>query len=246
MKKTRDKKSHSFPDYDDYEDLKLTPLSGGQTAAQVARDAYQQMYASLNQQIMSSFRPSMMMISASALGEELAEKPPSVDAAKLEALKTTEPHRVQKRMPDFMEVITAWRGWRIEWTDDGLRLKALGQDTIWQPKKQVEAICAKSDSPFMAAFSLSRTIQITPKHPAPQMTCQCGVWAFKEIDSLVAAIGTDYSDVRVLGQVSLWGRVIETENGYRAEKAYPSELWLLDNSLEELGLIYDVPVRSVV
>jgi hypothetical protein len=44
--------------------------------------------------------------------------------------------------------------------------------------------------------------------------------------------------------VSLWGRVVETENGYRAEHAYPSELWLLDDSLEELGMVYDVPVRT--
>lgn len=70
-------------------------------------------------------------------------------------------------------------------------------------------------------------------------------WAFKELDSLVAALGSKYEDIKVLGQVSLWGRVIETENGYRAQYAYPAELWLFDDSLEELGLVYDVPVRTI-
>lgn len=81
-------------------------------------------------------------------------------------------------------------------------------------------------------------------HLAPAWHCNCGVWAFKDVDRLVAAIGSGYNNIKVIGSVSLWGRVIETENGYRAQYAYPSELWLLDGSLEELALIYGVPVRK--
>jgi len=33
--------------------------------------------------------------------------------------------------------------------------------------------------------------------------------------------------VLALGRVSLWGRVIETERGFRAERAYPYDLLLL-------------------
>lgn len=151
-----------------------------------------------------------------------------IDATKLEALKTAEPYRVTQRIPDYVQVITAWRAWSVV-NEGGYRLKALGAEHIWQPKAPVEAACIYSSA----------------SHPAPQSACTCGVWAFKELNSLVAAIGGTYGEIKVLGQVSLWGRVVETENGYRAEKAYPSELWLLDSSLEELGLIYDVPVRTI-
>jgi len=150
---------------------------------------------------------------------------PPLDRGKLATLKLATPHRVYQKAPDRIEVITAWRAWGV----DGLRLKALGQHTVWEPRKQVDAACVpdfkKSD------------------HPAPNRDCQCGVWAFKSLDLLVPALDP-YTGVRVLGQVSLWGRVIETENGYRSQHAYPSELWLLDDSLEELGYIYDVPVRT--
>lgn len=239
MKKSRGKKADSVlsGEVGNWYEALMKPTIVPQTMMDDYMKQYERMLQAVSGQV-----------TAGALGglPAIQEKPPSVDAAKLEALKTAEPYRVQKRMPDYVHVITAWRGWRAVWTDDGLRLKALGQNHIWQPKKQMDADCVKSDpSPFMQAFAPGRDIQIAPKHPAPQMNCECGVWAFKEIDSLVAAIGSNYADVRVLGQVSLWGRVVETENGYRAQHAYPSELWLLDSSLEELGLIYDVPVRSI-
>jgi hypothetical protein len=158
---------------------------------------------------------------------EIPKPPPALDRKKLNALKKAEPHRVYQKAPDRISVITAWRAWGV----DGLRLKALGQKTVWEPRKQVDAAC----TPGMLA---------SKGHPAPSFDCQCGVWAFKSLDNLVGALTSNYSNVRVLGQVSLWGRVIETENGYRSQHAYPSELWLLDNSLEELGYIYDVPVRT--
>jgi hypothetical protein len=153
-------------------------------------------------------------------------KPPTVDPSKLAALKDAEPYRVTERMPDLLGVITAWRAWGVTMGKGGLRLKALGVSHVWEPRKMVDATCTKG------------------KHPAPRMDCECGVWAFKELDGLTSALNK-YSEVRVLGNVELWGRVIETENGYRAQYAYPSELWLLDESLEELGLVYDVPVRMI-
>ena len=48
----------------------------------------------------------------------------------------------------------------------------------------------------------------------------------------------------MIGSVDPWGRVIETENGFRAQYAYPKELWLLEDGLEELGWIYGVKIRT--
>jgi hypothetical protein len=179
----------------------------------------------------NSFSPLMPPPSFAALGGDFPPmvKPAPVDMEKLDKLKDAEPHKVQKKAPDYVHVLTGWRAWKIAGSKDGMKLKAIGasQNHIWEPRTQLEAVCnSKGD------------------HAAPGFNCQCGVWAFKELDGLISALGS-YHDLKVLGQVSLWGRVVETKNGYRAEKAYPAELWLFDSSLEELGLIYDVPVRSL-
>lgn len=189
------------------------------------------------------------MASTRWLMEPPAEKPPSVDADKLAKLKDAQAYRVTAKMPDLVACITAWRAWCVVHTKDGYRLQALGKDHIWQPKTPMVAECAAVPgiNPQLAMIRAMRLGQVesTPAHPAPHESCSCGIWSFKELDGLVAAIGNGYNEVRVLGQVSLWGRVVETTNGFRAEKAYPAELWLLDSSLEELGLTYDVPVRTI-
>ncbi|MDQ3917189.1 MAG: hypothetical protein M3348_01690 [Acidobacteriota bacterium] len=155
---------------------------------------------------------------------------PTIDPAKLEALKCVEPRKVEARVPDLCEVITAWRAWSLVCDQGGWRLKALGRSEVWPPRARLDAACGTG----------------AKQHPAPAWKCQCGVWAFKSLDNLVAAIGTKYANTKVLGTVSLWGRVIETENGYRAQYAYPAELWLLDDAPEDLGRVYDVPVRKQV
>lgn len=165
---------------------------------------------------------------------ESAPIAPSVDPAKLEALKSAEPRKLAPRAPDLVEVITGWRGWTLSRCG---RLEALGKDTVWPAKRALEAECQRGGT-------MSRYVGSVSHHLAPAWDCTCGVWAFKDLDRLVAALGSQYSGVRVIGTVSLWGRVIETENGYRAQYAYPAELWLLDDTLEELGRVYDVPVRS--
>lgn len=150
---------------------------------------------------------------------------PTINTEQLKVLKTAEAHKPQLRVPDMVQVITGWRAWKLK----GGLLSALGVDATWPIKEAIRAACRNGGN---------------ESHLAPYWNCQCGIWAFKDIDRLVAAIGSGYSDVSVLGSVSLWGRVIETENGYRAQYAYPSELWLLNPALEELGLLYGVPVRS--
>jgi hypothetical protein len=160
---------------------------------------------------------------------------PSLDISVLEKLKASEPRKVLAKMPDRIEPITAWRAWKVS----GTKLHALGMSGCWEPKKIMSASCQKGGSydPCIGYYTLIQ-------HESPQRDCSCGIWAFKTLDNLVSAVQGSYQ-TRVLGQVSLWGRVIETENGYRAQFGYPKELWLFDNSLEELGYIYGVPVRTV-
>jgi hypothetical protein len=127
------------------------------------------------------------------------------------------------RSPDFVHTLTAWRGWEVS---HGM-LEALGSDSKWEPKRAPRANCRSGH------------------HPAPDMHCYCGYWSFKSLDLLTAAMETYACSVDVVGQVEIWGRVIECENGWRSEFAYPKELWLLDEGLEGLSWKYGVPVRKL-
>lgn len=160
--------------------------------------------------------------------DESTPPAPTINAIKLDALKAAEPRKAEARVPDYFTTLTGWRGWKVNPFE--MRLGALGVSAEWKPRKEMRAKCTKG---------------LGGKHKAPNWDCECGIWAFSSLDNLVAAIGSGYKEVKVIGQVELWGKIIETENGFRAERAYPKELWLLDNDLEELGLIYDVPIRSV-
>jgi hypothetical protein len=69
-----------------------------------------------------------------------------------------------------------------------------------------------------------------PLHAAPQAECRCGLYASTSVKaaarfvqgrgSLREAVGA------VIGQVSLWGSVVECERGWRGERAYPARLYL--------------------
>lgn len=68
-------------------------------------------------------------------------------------------------------------------------------------------------------------------HEAPVSGCTCGYWAFKSLEGLLdvmrpvatlqPTVGPD-----VIGTVWLWGKVVVTERGYRAQYAYPHELFV--------------------
>ncbi len=91
------------------------------------------------------------------------------------------------------EVIVAWRAWT--WTDVGSRiiLRSLNAKTLW-----LWAEPASAD-----------------KLTADTLTVD-GIHAFK-----TEAQAKSYAANTVWGEVSLWGRVIEHDLGYRAEFAYP-------------------------
>ena len=145
-----------------------------------------------------------------------------VNAAKIADPEPPEP----AKSPDYVHTITAWRGWDI---DNG-RLAALGSDATWWPKKAEQADCRNHN------------------HPAPQMKCACGYWSFKKFEDMVKALegyATFTNNVKVVGTVEIWGRVIECTNGFRSEFAYPKELWLLEEGLESLSWSYGVPIRKM-
>jgi hypothetical protein len=105
-----------------------------------------------------------------------------------------------------VEYAEGWRVWCIQETASGLRLASVIHDAAWPRGTDLVALCNLGE------------------HVAPDVECTCGIHAAREPASLWTYLrGRDEpaTVARVLGQVALWGRVIEHEHGWRAERAFP-------------------------
>jgi len=149
--------------------------------------------------------------------------------------------------PDFAEPIQGWRLWIAIPTEGGLRLRSVVYRTLWPAGEALVARCLRRH-----LFPLPRR---RPAHDVPKLECRCGIYA-AGLEELRPFLGSGpWSTVaRVLGQVSLWGSVIECERGWRASYAYPSRLFVpmpeercrLAMSAEEIALEladYGVPIE---
>lgn len=170
-----------------------------------------------------------------------ASPPPKLDVAKIDQLATVEARKVKPKIviPDLTTCIIGWRGWRVTTSGNEYRLQGLGRDAVWEPKKPVKAECKRD-----TFFSLLHGEPGPEPHDCPGKDCSCGVWAFRSLDEF-KKMGESYSSTAVVGQVFLWGRVLECENGYRAQFAVPKELWVFDPEHESLGIHYNCPIRSL-
>ena len=130
--------------------------------------------------------------------------------------------------------------------ENGL-LRAVVWGAEWTPRLRFEASCEDAPSAFWgspAAFWGSPGDR--GLHPAPAPDCSCGIYAFKRReDADLLAREKAGHDLLVLGRVSLWGHVVESERGYRGEFAYPYDLEVLGGSepaVRELRSRYAVDV----
>ncbi len=106
--------------------------------------------------------------------------------------------------------------------EDG-RLQSVLYDDVWEPGHGLTAACQH-------------------EHLAPYAACACGIYAVREPEGARRyLLGRDEPNVvgRVLGQVFLWGTVVEAEHGWRASFAYPARL---EPSAAEIARLYGVPV----
>jgi hypothetical protein len=110
------------------------------------------------------------------------------------------------------EPIRAWRIWRV--SDDSVLESPIYGDR-WMPGQAFTADC--------------------PNHLQPAVACGCGVYAVTTRERALewaewARASLPYRVV--LGTVQLWGRVLPHLAGYRAERAYPYALELLEDEPE--------------
>jgi hypothetical protein len=157
--------------------------------------------------------------------------------------------------PDAIEPITALRTWRV---DADLNLHSLNDQMTWVPDEWMTAKCHLAE-PRHA------------NHRAPHEGCTCGLYALKDQEpsvgpgeprsSLVVLAALTRISVRgepsdgqphppaVMGRVHLAGKVIEHEDGYRAERARIVELLPLagrSRGIESVARRYGVPVAEEI
>jgi hypothetical protein len=121
--------------------------------------------------------------------------------------------------PDYVSPVIGWRLWEVQRRGEEPVLRSLvRRDCRWP-----------AGSPLVAECPASRLPGPRDRHPAPGEACWCGVHAFKDQGEALRTmcdIGPELDGPLVVGSVSLWGRVVDCEHGYRAERAYPATLWV--------------------
>lgn len=119
--------------------------------------------------------------------------------------------------PDYIEPFQAWRVWRVLRVDGTYRLGSIVQRALWPTDSALRAQCQRT-----RLFRRRRH-----EHDAPDLGCECGIYAGGlEQLRLYVTEGLRAPLSRVIGQVALWGTVVECEHGFRASHAYPSLLYV--------------------
>lgn len=134
--------------------------------------------------------------------------------------------------------VIGWRVWIVTATAEGLRLGSVLHDQVWPPGTTALATCQRHDDLFA---------EPPAPHAAPSSDCGCGFHAARDpVDAVSYLQGRDERATvcRVLGEVALWDRLVETEAGWRAAAAYPVRLYVSDEAIAEALSIYGVPVIS--
>jgi hypothetical protein len=144
--------------------------------------------------------------------------------------------------PDLIEPIIGWRVWRISHRHNETRLASLVYRAEWPVREPLHARCG---APSLG-WGLSRR-----RHEAPSSHCACGLHGARW-ELLSREIRRDLLGRKprfVIGEVALWGTVVEGDLGWRAEFAYPQRLYVplrqRGRPLEEFKLASDLAAYGV-
>jgi len=128
--------------------------------------------------------------------------------------------------PDYAGPLIGWRTWAAVEEGGGLMLRSTVYKSRWPPGQRLGAACA-----YRARFGVIGRVVPIEAHEAPGEGCTCGIYAARGPELALRYLGRfgllRGDKARLIGQVALWGRVIEYEHGWRAALAYPKRLYLL-------------------
>jgi len=134
------------------------------------------------------------------------------------------------RAPDYIEPVLGWRTWLIVQGHDAARLASVSFPALWPRRRRLSAECGRG-------FHTGSGPPLRVEHRAPSLDCSCGIYATWNLDR--AAQIADCATARfrdclgravlgaALGEVSLWGTVVECAHGWRAGYAYPARIYVL-------------------
>jgi hypothetical protein len=140
--------------------------------------------------------------------------------------------------PDYADALIGWRVWCVVRHGAELRLGSVIQDDVWPLGAPFVARCRAHEPPA------NRLLLRDPyAHDVPAAGCTCGIYAAREPAGAWSYLrGRDeaHTVARVIGRVMLWGRVVEHEDGWRAERACPLDVYTGDRELRRrLGSVLD-------
>jgi hypothetical protein len=134
--------------------------------------------------------------------------------------------------------VLGWRAWAVTRTSGGVRLASPLFDHLWLPGQPAVASCLRHEDRFIPSLGV---------HDVGSADCGCGFHAARDpADALSYLHGRDAPSTlcRVLGEVTLWGDVLQTEAGWRGTLAYPARLYVPDARLADELATYGVSVSS--
>jgi hypothetical protein len=130
-------------------------------------------------------------------------------------------------MPDVAIPIVGWRAWAVAWDGRAWRLWSPVYWSRWPVGRPLAAACLP---PGRWRTSWSQ------RHPgaAPRGGCACGIHAAQDpalaFRYLIGPHGVR-PVARVIGAVSLWGRVVECQGGWRGACGYPARIFVPERGL---------------
>ncbi|MGH2698006.1 MAG: hypothetical protein ACRDJL_02240 [Actinomycetota bacterium] len=153
-------------------------------------------------------------------------------------------------VPDAIEPLVGWRYWRVD-RENLLHSLSGTKGFVWRPNTRFEARC-----PVVKRTGIDRRYRFisgmrVEMHDAPGDRCRCGIYAARDLTHLRRQILTGLA-INVVGEVSLWGRVIPGSKGFRAQYAYPRRLFVIQKTADwdqsavaDALSVYGVPVETI-
>jgi hypothetical protein len=136
---------------------------------------------------------------------------------------TTSPEQLD--LPLSIEPVEGWRGWRLARCDGALTLLSLTRSSAWPPREAMRSSC--------------------DDHPdGPAMRCRCGLYASSSPRTLARARVLSCGPA-VVGDVAMWGRVVDHTAGTRSQFAYPQRVRLVCGPCVSAGRGGVAPVAVV-
>ena len=119
--------------------------------------------------------------------------------------------------------IVGYRAWVLR---EG-KLSSYAVDNFWTPKQANVAQCGGYEHvKFWGPYSMQSGPKLIPhaSHLAPLAECGCGFYALKTLPYLEAWLEHRKPNI-VMGEVYLWGKIVDCQYGYRAQYAYPKRFY---------------------